>query len=132
MSNEKKDSTPMPGAARETPPPFGAGFTCEYCGCAKADHAVPCPVPCPSLSLRGQSPRAADSSGSAPKRGDIYVSVSEHDKGRRYEVRHVNAIIFVPLDSGDGADALSAETFAANFKRAEAGPFTSQEEGPKR
>lgn len=71
------------------------------------------------------STKATPNAGDAPKRGDIYVSVSATDRGRRYEVRHVNAVIFVPLDSGEGVDALSAETFAANFKRAADGSSQS-------
>jgi len=43
------EAAPMPRAATE-------GFTCEYCGCAKADHAMPCPVPCPSTDAeRGRA-----------------------------------------------------------------------------
>ena len=53
------------------------------------------------------------------KPGDVVQSKAFYDKGRRFIVRHINAVIFVPeeIRAGESVDALSGPTFAANFEK---------------
>jgi hypothetical protein len=50
--------------------------------------------------------------------GMVVRSTSLHDKGRRFVVRHTNAVIYQLLGSpgGEGLDAVSSGTFVLNFE----------------
>ena len=78
-------------------------------------------------------------SAEAPTREPVHVwpgmvvrSTSLHDKGKRYVVRHTNAVIFEPVDAhprGADVDAMSAGSFVLNFEAENGDPL---EEGRPR
>lgn len=63
--------------------------------------------------------------------GQIVRSKSLHDRGQRYRVRHVGAVIFEPLDGGvERVDAMSGRAFPLNFEAEDGWPLAMPQSLP--